>query len=50
MSAQISAAIEAAGKLAAGQSIQEIEGASEDGKYILIPFEKVDIHNVAQYQ
>lgn len=50
MSAQITAAIEAAEKLAAGQSIDGIEGASEDGKYILIPFEKVDIHNVSQYQ
>ncbi|MDE7477571.1 MAG: sugar ABC transporter substrate-binding protein [Lachnospiraceae bacterium] len=47
---QIVAAVEAAGKLAAGQSIKEIEGATEDGKYILIPFEKVDAVNVEQYK
>ncbi|GFI69139.1 D-galactose-binding periplasmic protein [Lachnospiraceae bacterium] len=50
MSDQITAAIEAAEKLAAGQSVSGMEGAGEDGKYILLPFEKVDIHNVAQYQ
>lgn len=50
MSDQITAAIEAAEKLAAGESVEGMEGAAEDGKYILIPFEKVDIHNVAQYQ
>ena len=49
-SAQITAAIEAAGKLAAGESIADIEYASEDGKYILIPFEKVDAGNVSQYK
>ena len=49
-SAQITAVIEAAGKLAAGQSIKDIEYASEDGKYILIPFEKVDAENVSQYK
>lgn len=50
MSAQITAAIDAALKLAAGQSIADIEYATEDGKYILIPFEKVDASNVAQYK
>ena len=49
-SAQITAAIEAAGKLAAGESVADIEYASEDGKYILIPFEKVDAGNVSQYK
>lgn len=49
MSDQIVAAVEAAGKLAAGESIKGMEGATEDGKYILIPFEKVDINNVANY-
>lgn len=47
---QIAAAVEAADKLAKKETIQEIEGASDDGKYILIPFEKVDAGNVAQYQ
>ena len=50
MSSQIQAAVQAAQKLASKQSIKEIEGASQDGKYILLPFEKVDRGNVAQYQ
>lgn len=50
MSDQIAAAVEAAKKLAAGQTIKEIEGATEDEKYILIPFEKVDVGNVEQYK
>lgn len=50
MSDQMAAAVEAAKKLAAGESIEDIEGATEDGKYILIPFEKVDISNVEQYK
>lgn len=49
-SAQIAAAVEAAEKIAAGESIEDIEYATEDGKYILIPFEKVDAGNVAQYK
>lgn len=49
-SAQIEAAIEAADRIAAGGSIDGIEGASEDGKYILVPFEKVDSSNAAQYK
>lgn len=47
---QISFAVEAAKRLAAGKSIAGLEGASEDGKYILVPFEKVDSSNVAQYK
>lgn len=50
MSDQIDAAVCAAEKLAAGQSVKEMEGATEDGKYILIPFEKVDAGNVEQYR
>lgn len=49
MSAQIEAAVGAARLMASGQSISAMEGATEDGRYILIPFEKVDIHNVARY-
>lgn len=50
MSDQISAAVEAAQRLALGESVSDIEGAQEDGKYILIPFEKVDSSNVSNYQ
>ena len=50
MSDQMAAAVEAAKKLAAGESIEDMEGATEDGKYILIPFEKVDIGNVEKYK
>lgn len=50
MSAQIETAVKAAANLAEGKGTREIEGASEDGKYILLPFEKVDINNVAEYQ
>lgn len=50
MEAQMAAAVEAAGKLADGKSIDDIDGASADGKYILIPFEKVDAKNVSKYQ
>ena len=50
MSAQIEAAAKAAGNLAAGRGIGDIEGATEDGKYILLPFEKVDAGNVGNYK
>lgn len=50
MDDQMASAIEAAGILAEGGSIKDMEGATEDGKYILIPFEKVNSSNVAQYQ
>lgn len=49
MADQITAAVEAAQKLAKKESIKDVEGATKDGKYILIPFEKVDAENVAQY-
>lgn len=49
MSSQIAAAANAAVNLATGKGIDEIEGA-EDGKHILLPFEKVDASNVANYQ
>lgn len=42
-------AVEAAIRMANGQSIQQLEGATEDGKYVWIPFEKVDSGNVEQY-
>ncbi len=49
MSEQISAAVEVAQKLAERKSVEGIKGAAKDGKYILVPFEKVDAQNVAQY-
>ena len=44
------AAIEAAIKFAKGESIDGIEGATEDGKYVWVPFERVDSSNVAEYK
>lgn len=46
---QCEAAVEVAIKLAKGESVSGMDGASEDGKYVWIPFEKVDINNVDQY-
>lgn len=46
---QSAAAVEAAIRLAKGESIQGISGAQEDGKHIWVPFEKVDSSNVAEY-
>lgn len=46
---QCEAAAEAAVRLAKGESIKEMDGSTEDCKYVFIPFEKVDSSNVADY-
>lgn len=43
------AAVKAAIRFARGESLDSLEGVSEDGKYIWVPFEKVDSTNVSQY-
>lgn len=48
-SGQGKAAVEAAIRFACGESLDSLEGVSEDGKYVWVPFEKVDSTNVSQY-
>lgn len=49
-SGQGTKAVEAISMMASGGTISDIEGASENGKYIWVPFERVDASNVSQYQ
>ena len=46
---QAQRAVEAAITLGNGGTITDIEGASEDGKYIWVPFVPVDSSNVSSY-
>lgn len=43
------AAVKAAIRFARGESVDSLEGVSEDGKYVWVPFEKVDSTNASQY-
>lgn len=44
------AAVNACAKLSKGQSISSIEGATDDLKYVLVPFVPVDATNVSEVQ
>ena len=44
------AAVQAAIRFAQGESVDSLEGVSEDGKYVWVPFEKVDKNNVSNYK
>lgn len=43
-------AVKAAALLAQGKSLQGLKYLSEDGKYVWVPFEKVDASNVDEYK
>lgn len=46
---QSQSAVDAAIKLASGESLSNMENLSEDQKHIWVPFEKVDKNNVSKY-
>ena len=47
---QGSAAIDAAIRIARGESLKDMEGITEDGLYVWVPFEPVNISNVKNYE
>ena len=47
---QGTAAVEAAAHLANGESVGSMDGVTDDGKYVWVPFEKVDKSNVSDYK
>ncbi|MCR4745796.1 MAG: substrate-binding domain-containing protein [Lachnospiraceae bacterium] len=47
---QALSAIRAAQVISKGGKISSVEGGSEDGKYVWVPFEAVDASNVSQYK
>ena len=44
------AAVKAGIRMARKESLDSMEGVSEDGLYVWVPFEKVEIGNVANYK
>ena len=47
---QGAAAVQAAILLGSNGTLNGIDGATDDGKYIYIPFEPVDASNVSKYK
>ena len=48
-SGQGHAAVDAAIRLVETGSVKDVEGSTEDGRYVWVDFERVDSSNVSQY-